>query len=79
MVRTAAFFPRTWIFLNFHKQIYITPQPNMALTWNLDQKQIMTGREYTRTKISNNYISTGNYDHMSFSSQVFNRFRCYEG
>ena len=41
----------------------------MVLTWNLDQKQ-MTERKYTRTKLSNNYILTGNYDHMLFSSQV---------
>ena len=41
----------------------------MVLTWNLDQKQ-MTERKYTRTKLSDNYILTGNYDHMLFSSQV---------
>ena len=41
----------------------------MVLTWNLDQKH-MTERKYTRTKLSNNYILTGNYDHMLFSSQV---------
>ena len=41
----------------------------MVLTWNLDQKQT-TERKYTRTKLSNNYILTGNYDHMLFSSQV---------
>ena len=41
----------------------------MVLTWNLDQKQ-MTERKYTRTKLSDNYILIGNYDHLLFSSQV---------
>ena len=51
----------------------------MVLTGNLDQKQIMTGRKYTKTKLSDNYVLTENYDHMLFSSQAFNRFRCYKG
>ena len=48
MVRTAAFFPRTWIFLNFHKQIYIKHGTDMEFgpETNHDRKGIYKDKNF---------------------------------